>query len=124
MVAGAAWGPTGDESQGSPVLSQQQGVDLGARASESQGHSGTQVADDVVMTGTISRCVQGQSVHGGVFYRGLGHPWAGSRLYGCMLGTVLPESCSFEVICAWLMPLASLNSFPAVCIKPKPSSLQ
>ena len=76
------------------------------------------------MTGTISRCVQGQSVHGGVFYRGLGHPWAGSRLYGCMLGTVLPESCSFEVICAWLMPLASLNSFPAVCIKPKPSSLQ
>ena len=55
MMAGAAWGPTGDESQGSPVLSQQQGVDLGARASESQGHSGTQVADDVVMTGTISR---------------------------------------------------------------------
>ena len=46
-------GARASESQGHSGT--QVAVDLGARASESQGHSGTQVADDVVMTGTISR---------------------------------------------------------------------
>ena len=65
------------------------------------------------MTGTISRCVQGQSVHGSVFYRGLGHPWAGSRPYGCMLGTVPPESCILKSfvhgLCLWLLLIPSLQ---------------